>query len=858
MMRSLLLILLAACTDFTDVPRDVCGNGLLEAGEDCDRDDASCVRCAVTCSMPADCPNASYTCGVDGFCHAPGGLFGEPTAPLTFGADDLEITDIDRDGIGDVVGVSKTSIIVRHGDATGSLVTAQSFVTPAQSGPHAFGDLDGDGANDVTLSTLDGIVTYSSRFGTLSPVAIESPLVDNQGNGLDIRRLLSVGTFQLGAFVVGGNQMFLIVVDLLRPENQGFFVEEPCRARLGALQPSQVDLASVDLYRTANDELLVSFTTTSGQPCVVSVRGQPLVDFTFADITPAGVGTVTRRPVLADVDADGDPCPTLVNSTAGAGALRGWDGVLANGRCTLRIGGAQGLALSQMPQAPMDAVAVGRIPIDPPIAGLSPDAIVMTSGVYAHVGSFNAFGEMYGSSERKLAYVASGDLDRDGDLDAVLAGDGDDDLDILFRFPNGLQLFRVDTASAVTSLTIGDYDGNGVNDVAYTEINTDHTAMMISYGTADRPLDPIQVAAFSGVSSVTPLEFPDSVDTLNIATDLAVIHVGDDVASSTLSLLHGSPQRTMLSFFDPRSENENSRNFREDTILRGTVIGDFTDSPAARHRDLVAIGSPRQGVALPMQGWRVAGLDSGLDGVASPAVVANGFSDCNGNGVCVGNAKYLAWPTTPGRDLIIAVDRQQPAKASVIDPRATTAAFGKLDIPQLLAKVPADALVHSLYAIDLEGDGTRELLASFAGPSSGAALVCTMSSVGVPSDCQDLTDLVKVAEPQVVACSDAAPGRVGARDPTSAPTAGIDLVALCHGAEGSALFRISRDTGTLAASRIAIANTVRSLRVADVTGDGVDDVIAVQGAGGTQAVTVFAQCSSREAPTCRTAAGESP
>ena len=98
-----------ACTDFSDVARDGCGNGLLEAGEDCDSDDASCVRCAVTCSAAVDCPTADYTCGVDGFCHAPGGLLGEPTAPVTFQADDVRITDIDRDGTGDVLAFGTTT-----------------------------------------------------------------------------------------------------------------------------------------------------------------------------------------------------------------------------------------------------------------------------------------------------------------------------------------------------------------------------------------------------------------------------------------------------------------------------------------------------------------------------------------------------------------------------------------------------------------------------------------------------------------------------------------------------------------------------------------------------------------------------
>src|SRR5688500_14284791 len=169
---------LVGCTDFDDVDRNICGNGLLEAGEDCDSNDPSCVRCAVACAIDSDCPTDAYACGVDGFCHAPGGELARPSAPVTFRADSMRVTDIDHDGRGDVVGVSRTSISVRYGDAVGALTAVDSFVTPAQSGPASFGDLDGDGSLDVTLSTIDGLVTYTSSFGTLSAIDVEQPLVD--------------------------------------------------------------------------------------------------------------------------------------------------------------------------------------------------------------------------------------------------------------------------------------------------------------------------------------------------------------------------------------------------------------------------------------------------------------------------------------------------------------------------------------------------------------------------------------------------------------------------------------------------------------------------------------------------------
>src|SRR5690348_3733168 len=128
-------LLVAACTSFDPVARNVCGNGILEPGEDCDSPDATCVRCAVTCTTAADCPTSDYACGVDNVCHAPGGALAPPVSAGTFLVDDYRITDVDKDRIGDVVGLSKTSIAVRHGDATAQLARAESQITPSQTGP---------------------------------------------------------------------------------------------------------------------------------------------------------------------------------------------------------------------------------------------------------------------------------------------------------------------------------------------------------------------------------------------------------------------------------------------------------------------------------------------------------------------------------------------------------------------------------------------------------------------------------------------------------------------------------------------------------------------------------------------------
>lgn len=825
-MRSIFiaLVCIAGCADLDSPVRGVCGNHLLEPGEDCDRDDPTCVRCAVTCATAADCPGDEYACGVDGLCHAPGGVFESPTAGATFQADDVRVSDVDRDGYGDVIGVSKTSIVVRHGNATGTLATASSFVTPAQSGPPAFSDLDGDGALDVTLTTLDGIVSYTSPFGTLSPVDIESPILGQQGEPIHILSMFSIGPLQLGLFVDDGGSVLLLVADLLTPDR--LYAAAPCVARIGALPTSQLARSSIDVYRAsapgaAVAQMVVSFATSAGAPCVTAIHGNAF-GYTLTDVTPAGMAAVGERLVLADLDADADPCPGLVRSDAGARALRHYNGTLASGRCTLEAAGPLGAALPVIGDGPASAVAIGRVPVDPPVAAVASDALVMTSGVYAYSPAFGTIAPLVLSS-RKLARVASADLDNDGDTDAVVAPAEEDDLDVLYRNGLGFDLLRLDTASVASSLAIADYDANAIPDIAFGERRTGYQALMVAYGTTDRPLPPAQVATFTDIASVTQLEFPDSADPLSHAADLAVIQPAKAGSVPTMTLLHGSTQRTMLSFYDPRSDE-----MVQKTRLRGAVLGNFVGTP---HRDLFAIGAPDDDPQVGIRAWQVAGTatqfeDSHTDGALTP-----GLSQCDGMpGVCIRDAMYLAWPVAPDRDVVLAID---PSSAIMIDPAGPVATA----MPALLAGLPAGVVPRALYPIDLEADGTLELLASFATPLgtplSGSVRICRLAA-GVVTSCEEL-------QPQIAPdaiCIDAAPARLGT---------GPALVALCRGADGGSL--LLGVTATREATILARGTGTRTIRVADVTGDGVDDIVAVSGETGSQAVSVLAQCTTRDACT---------
>ncbi|MGE0551037.1 MAG: FG-GAP repeat domain-containing protein [Kofleriaceae bacterium] len=861
--RLAFLTLIAACTSFESIDRGLCGNGLLEAGEDCDSNDPSCVRCAVSCTTNADCPTEDYTCGVDGVCAAPSGALAPPVSAGPFQASEFRVTDVDHDGIGDVLGVSRTSIVVRHGDQTASLAASHSLITPSQTGPAAFGDLDNDESIDVTITTPDGLVSYTSAFGAMAPLAVRSQVVDPSGNPLDLRMLFRVAPLTLGGFIADEDgRMFLLVLDMLTPEDGVF--ESPCVSRIGPLHATDFAVASVDIYQ-ANQEsdlaadLVVSMVVGAGDNaklCVMAIH-KPLIGAgTITDITPANAGKPSRKPVLAKLDTDADRCPNLINTDGGAAGLRHWDGAMSGGHCSLTaVINPNGTALPAITDATPGAQLIGRTPLDPTIALLANDALVTSDGVYGYAPGFGTFGIMY-KTTRRLARVAHGDLNGDGRTDCVLGPDGEDDLDLLYRSPSGFQLLRLDTASPVSSITIGDYDGNGSADVAYTEQLTAFQRLMIAYGTVDQVLAPIMEGAVGSVVSLTRLAFADSVDRLSLADDLVVLQPAAGAELPTMTMLHGSPQRTMLPYFDPRETA-----MREQTLFRGAVIGAFaTSNEATEFPDIIGLAPPggNNPVTDGVHAWRVPGTSDGLDGTPNTGVTVAGFADCSNadaSGLCVHDVAYLAWPITADRDVVIGVDRASPVHAMVMDPwSAAGSAVTATDIPAITAMAPGEASVRSLHAADFEGDGALDLVAMFApnkgSMAPGALLVCAVSG-GVPGSCVDLVPAIVAASPGIKRCVDAAPGRIAFRDPTTTPGAARELVVACQG-EGSTLFRIQHTAPGPTIETLAHTTThLTAVRVGDVTGDGVDDIVAIEGEAGAQSMMIYPQCSSRTADACR-------
>ncbi len=849
------VVLLSACTDFESIARDVCGNGLIERGEDCDSSAPSCVSCSLTCTVETaltDCPSADYQCGGDGFCHAPGGVLdtGEPVG--AFEVNDFRISDVDHDSIGDALGVSRSSIVVRYGDAAAPLSRLESTVTPPQTGPAAFGDLDLDGSTDLSITTLDGLVSYTSRYDRISGLEVVSTLDGPANFPLEIVELYSIGPLTIGALVNYNGVALLQIVDFNAPDLD--IGGAPCGRNIPIAEISADSVEVYPIHRPGDlgTNAVISIAHGTGAQktlCVLSVykalNGQIP---TVTNVTPTNIG-VPRTPILADMTADGDRCPSILNSVGGM--IRKWDGVTQGGQCTYNTA-ANNVAFPGTVQP--TAAIVGRVPLEPQTPFFAPDTIVFATGVFTYFpGDPGSWGELYRST-RLITDVGHGDFDDDDDIDGALIGAGDD-IEILWRANPLLPVFEgflIDTASQPANMVLDDFDGNGRVDVAYTEPSGERERLMIAYGTADQPLPPIEVARFAGVGSLARVKLGSSSDYLALTADLVVLFAG---MPSKLSLLSGSTQRTMLSFFDPRTDSLNKdESVQDTTIFRGTVIGKFTTAGGEDYPDVVALAALRPGLTssdalgrVGMRAWSIRGTDTGLDGTRSDGVELTNVTDCSvggGVGVCVDDAKYIAWPLSETRDVVIAIDRDQ--EGAVFDPANIMS--NKLTATTFSLSPPAKTVVRSLRAADLDGDGIKDLIATFgpAGQPTSAVLFCQVDAAGIPNNCRDLFADIRAAAPGTTACFDAAPGRFGFRGPSTAPVPGTDLIVLCRDI-GTTIHRISIDAaGTHVTPLTRWPGTLSSLEIGDVTGDGVDDIVAIEGEAGARTMVVIPQCTSRD------------
>src|SRR5262249_1604557 len=155
--------IVTACSNLDALATGVCGNFVVDPGEDCDtypsastdsgpvcRPAGSIGQCRYDCSAsPSQC-KPGWGCGSDGICRGPSGPFEEK---LLSNGDSfaLELGDFDGNGRNDLLSAEVSSITLRTFDDSGT--AKESFSAALQVDSVARGLLTtGDDVDDILMS----------------------------------------------------------------------------------------------------------------------------------------------------------------------------------------------------------------------------------------------------------------------------------------------------------------------------------------------------------------------------------------------------------------------------------------------------------------------------------------------------------------------------------------------------------------------------------------------------------------------------------------------------------------------------------------------------------------------------------
>ncbi len=877
------LLVLTACSELASIEPGICGNGVIEATEDCDSLLPHCSSCSLVCTSDADCMTLGgpgYVCGPDRLCHAPAGTFIH-AAQVSVAVDAYRIANVNttEDFFGDVIAQSGSSVTVLYGDFAGSLSTFATVQSPIAQGPVTFAKLDADSVPDVLIPTADGLAAFTFGLGVPAPYTFPKLLSEIPGG--EPLMTFNIGREYLGGIIDVGGQLKLIVLLVGLGTEKVVASEFLCGAQVAEFSERRTAvhvLPTLQLAGGAPPPIHVVFSTilSSGggdRVCAIALDeigslGPPISPFTLTRMpSPTPPLAAGERGVLVDVSGTG--CPSLFVETAGGALLE-----LPAQPTGAAVRPCQFAAATQIQRLDLGGgpknggAPLGFLALDAPDVGL-----VLTDGIYLYKPT--ALGgpsvSQFYASDRPLDRAEMLDLDDDGALDLVAMGKSSNDLDLLYQIPfpvprmYGVLRVRFDTDETVKRVLPGDFDGNRKTDIAYVERVGEADRLMIAYGTSDRPLPGQAVGTFEDLFSLIQIDIPDSTDPFGVVSDLVVLYGRG--AAKRLALLHGSPQRTMQAFFDPREELVNRPTASDDSELfaadlAGVIPGHFGGGGG---HDILGLATKRHDATSSLYltptapGGEISGAAS--CGYTMRLRRCEGVSDDQGSNsstdLCTNLASYLAWPMSATRDVVIGIDGF--GNAATFDPEhAGTCALGA--IPDLTSAnwsvklgLTRRNVARRVRSIEVVASEPPELAVSFApgktgDPGDAAIRVCTIEN-GMAVSCEDPAVLVAQYVGAPAICSDLATGRATAVSRFGIPPPTVkDLFAVCQLPTGRFVYRLSRFERQTEVTELFPIGTADEIEVGDVNGDAIDDIVVLEREEGL--LHVYTQCSSRNPADC--------
>lgn len=842
-----LLGALTACSDLTPIEPNICGNRIVDVGESCDEggETAYCTaECRLRCADEAGAPDgyvdnpedavaggfcpAGQACGISGLCAAPSGRFRAETS-FELDVAQAEVGDVDGDGVSDLVSTSAIELRIQLGDADGApLASLSRQPSPSATGPFLLADLDGNGGVDLAIPTDGGVVPFFDSSGSLLHRASPTLQIPREGNIAALDGIVSQPDAPRRPLLVfveaqGGS---VVLRDLIDPNNREL-------ARCDTGSAAAVRRGPLAIAATSGGELLAVAVDRAVAPglCIFAPA---------SPTTPADPGWTPRFYPLAagarfDTDfnvpilwanLDGDACPELLAPTL-TGTVAGY---------TLLDNTGAGCGFSSVATVvPGWSADVARAFGSGNLDRVGADELVTALAVW-RIDSFNnatRFDQPVGLDRVRVADFSGDGVPDIAGVDLVAPGEMSREAIRILRttgVPGAWQATSVivETLRPVAQVISGDYDGDGIADLALTEVIAlspqrapSEMAVSVIYGQRSgipsyqvvleekKPL----VIATLGDRGGTPLEH-DGAEDLGVA-------IAEATPKVAASVLFGSAQRSLTA---PLARQVGAG-------AAAVAAGPWANTDA--RLDLVVYSESSQYV------WPQTATSFDTSGVGSPSPI-----DSRG----VRDFAIATVTTASGGSTVVSATPSQH--------QAAVGGVGACPAAWTGNELTAAGTRPTLVARDIDGQpGDELLLTTQTAPNVQAIYLfsaiggdCKLGASLLPSDHR----ILRCDAATIIEASDAI---TAAADPRRR-----ELLAICRqSASGepapnspSRLFRFDFVDGAYAVSQplsVQLSGRARRLLRGDFTGDGLEDVISIMTVGSIDFATLLVQCDQSD-PSC--------
>lgn len=513
------------CATLTPLSDGACGNGVIDANEDCDgfapagiatgkcgAPSEGASACRLQCASAADCPDG-WGCAAAGICREPSGRFGSIGEGVSAGVETMVVGDFDGDRRKDVLGsgpqsaTSTAKVRVHYFGDDAQLAQVNTLGAPISS--PTVRDLNNDGVDDFAFG-LDvgalGVITGqpdrslvpavfpSFRFsGADAKPALIRAASRRLPGGVDLSFFFA-GTFKRP---MGGT------ANLLTSADDGYVRELPVAVD-GLIGEPVWGRFFTDASSTCGEVALAMKSGTNGAIHVFAPCRPKVGDSLASEWAPLRAPVVITPPGPLEgiqvIDENGDGHSDLLFIVR-----------KENGRAVyLARGSTAGFEdpvptdLLELPLASGDFDRDGKVDfVLPSLIALSSrpgTAVGDAGGADGGAGGTTPFrGYFARFSDRRVRWTSAkvGFFNGDDLLDVVAASSDQPDLDFFGSTREGVFVqSSISTSGPVSRLTVGDFDGDKLVDVGFVQKRAgagDAFDVSIAYSQTNGPPEPARV-----------------------------------------------------------------------------------------------------------------------------------------------------------------------------------------------------------------------------------------------------------------------------------------------------------------------------------------------------------------------------